>query len=284
MTSSIPYLFLGATAAQSAREHARRLLDGEPEGHVDFRELNPEGESQIGIDGVREVLLWSRYAPVMGSWKVILIGPAEKLSREATSALLKSLEEVPCYLAFVLHAGGPEHLLDTIRSRCIARWSRPAGSLALERGTWEGEERALVEELLDYYGEDVLDQLTYGAGPLELWHKYRAELTESSGADLANEWGQADPLRRRAIVWSAADMVRQAPLEEVLQLAKEVAGKGKGSCRCFLHHLLHYTLAEGTRPCDPRWARKVSLAWGELEANANAQLLMEVVLLWPRRT
>jgi len=228
-------------------------------------------------------LLWSRYAPVLGDWKVIMIGPSEKLSREATSALLKSLEEVPTYLAFVLHAGGPEHLLDTIRSRCIARWSRPAGSPQLDRGTWEGEERLLAEELLDHYGEDELENVLSLPRPLEVWQGHLTELSGSTGAVLSKEWGPADPLRRRAIVWAAADRVYQDSVEEIMQLAKEVAGQGKASCRCFLHHLLHYLRAEETGRWDAAWARKVSLAWGELEANANAQLLMEVVLLWPRR-
>jgi hypothetical protein len=49
----------------------------------------------LGIDEIRNLNLWARYAPVSGKYRVALLGPAERLTPEAANALLKLLEEVP---------------------------------------------------------------------------------------------------------------------------------------------------------------------------------------------
>ncbi len=285
MATSVPQLYLGLSAREGARLRAGQVLGASPAKHVDYRELAPEGESQIGIDEVREALLWSRYGPVRGRRKVILVGPAERLSREATGALLKSLEEAPGYLVFLLHAVGPEHLPDTIRSRCVSCWTLPPWSAELEKARWRGEERELVEELLEHCDEGGPQLLEHKTGPLERWRALRSELAACSAEDLARRWRETadDPLLARAVVWSCAGKLNEAPVEEVLRLAKEVVEGGKYSCRRFLHHLLWYIRRQEAGSRDSSWGKKVSLAWGELQANANAQLLMEVVLLCPRR-
>ncbi len=285
MVTTVPHLFLGSSAREAAWERAGVLLGVSPEGHVDFRELAPTGEAQIGIDAVREVVLWSRYGPIQGERKVILVGPAERLSREAVSALLKSLEETPPYLAFLLYAAGPEHLLDTIRSRCVSSWTAPTWSAQLEQAGRPREERELVEDLLECHGRRASDLLQQEENPLASWRALLSEMEACSAEELASAWQEAvgDPLRARAVVWSAAGMLGQAPLYAVLRLAKEVAAGGKASCQCFLQYLLGYVRRQEESLRDHSWARKVSVAWGELQANANAQLLMEVVLLWPRR-
>ncbi len=288
MVTTVPHLFLGPTAREAATARARELLQASPEAHVDCRELLAEGEAQIGIDEVRQALLWSRYGPVQGSWKVILVGPAERLSREATSALLKSLEEAPPYLAFLLHAGGPEHLPDTIRSRCVARWTPPRWSEKLDQGSLSSmpiEEKELIEELLESPDQPEVDLVGTKPGPHERWQALLSELNAQSVADLATAWTDTagDPLRARAIVWSVADQLVESPVEEVLQLAKAIGSGGKSSCQRFFHHLLYYQRRGAKGALNPSWARKVSLAWGELQANANPQLLLEVVLLWPKR-
>ncbi len=285
MVTTVPHLYLGPSAKEAARQRAQVLLEASLERHVDLRELAPEGEAQIGIDDVREALLWSRYGPAQGRWKVVLVGPAERLSREATSALLKSLEEAPPYLAFLLYAGGPEHLPDTIRSRCVSSWTLPAWSAKLDQSAWGEEERDLVEGLLGLCDERVTDLLVHETSPLARWRAVFSELADCSVEELACGWREAasDPLRARAVVWAAAGKLSASPVEDLLRLAKEVAAGGKASCQCFLYHLLSYIRGQETDSRDPSWARKVSLAWGELQANANAQLLLEVVLLWPRR-
>ncbi|MFO8033880.1 MAG: hypothetical protein R6U88_01795, partial [Candidatus Bipolaricaulota bacterium] len=251
MVTTVPHLYLGSTAQEGAREHARGLLAADPDGHIDFRELAPEAEAQIGIDEVRDALLWSRYGPVQAGRKVVMLGPAERLSREATSALLKSLEEAPYYLAFLLHAGGPEHLPDTIRSRCVARWTLPAWSGKLERAGLRGEERALVEELLDCRADGVAELVEQETRPLDMWRAHYSELAASSTEQLTRQWRQAeaDPLRRRAVVWAVADRLSEAPADEVLQLAKELADGGRTSCRSFLHHLLWYVRRHAGESC-----------------------------------
>lgn len=283
MRSSVPLLFLGDAARASAWERAHKLLGAPPEGHPDLREVAPDGETLIGIDDVRQVLLWTRYAPTQASQKVVVIGPGERLSREATSAMLKSLEEAPNYMAYLLHARGPEHVLDTIRSRCIARWTAPAWVARLDERGLEGDERALLLELLEQEGEHALAVLDDERSPLDQWEEHLAELSSLPFVELADQWsGVADnPLRARAVVWTTARGLIDAALTDIVYLAKLVASEGRASCQRFLHHLLVFLRRTGW--CVPGWASKISLSRGELDGNANAQLLMEVILLWPRR-
>ncbi len=259
------------------------VLEAPPEGHPDLREVAPEGEALIGIDDVRRVLLWTRYAPVKARQKVVVIGPGERLSREGTSVLLKSLEEAPDYMTYLLHARGPEHVLDTIRSRCIARWTAPAWAARLDEHGVDGDDRALVMELLEQEGEGALALLEDERSPLALWETHRAELSALPFAELADRWSGVadDPLRARALVWTIALGLADASITDTLYLAKHVAAGGKASCQRFLHHVLVFLRRTGG--CVPGWASKISLARGELDGNANAQLLMEVMLLWPRR-
>ncbi len=259
------------------------LLEAPPGGHPDLREVAPDGEALIGIDDVRDVLLWTRYAPMQARQKVVVIGPGERLSREATSVLLKSLEEAPNYMAYLLHARGPEHVLDTIRSRCIARWTAPEWVASLDERGVDGDDRALLMELLEQEGERARAVLEDERSPRALWQAYLAELSSLPLVELADRWtGLAEePLRARALVWTAARSLADAPLADVLYLARQVAGDGRASCQRFLHHLLVFLRRTGW--CVPGWASKISLSRGELDGNANAQLLMEVILLWPRR-
>lgn len=90
-------------------------------GHPDFWQISPEGESvqpQIKIDQVRELRRQVGYHPLAGSWRVVLLKPAETLNQEAANALLKTLEEPPAGNLFILTATGDRDLLPTIVSRC----------------------------------------------------------------------------------------------------------------------------------------------------------------------
>ena len=79
--------------------------------------LEIDAASNRGIDQVRELRDMVRYAPVGGRSKVIILDEAHMLTDEASNALLKTLEEPPEKVVFVMATTQPEDLVDTIRSR-----------------------------------------------------------------------------------------------------------------------------------------------------------------------
>jgi DNA polymerase-3 subunit delta' len=91
--------------------------------HPDCVIIQPEdGQKQtpkIKIDQIRAIEHLVIYRPLIGSHKVCLIDDADTMTIEAANALLKTLEDPPDHCLFLLISSRPEHLLPTIRSRCI---------------------------------------------------------------------------------------------------------------------------------------------------------------------
>ena len=65
------------------------------------------------------------YKPGSGRFKVFMIDEAHQLSKDAFNALLKTLEEPPEYLKFILATTDPEKMLPTVLSRCLQFNLRP---------------------------------------------------------------------------------------------------------------------------------------------------------------
>ncbi len=85
--------------------------------HPDVYEL--DAASRTGVDSVREEIINSvNFAPVRGTYKVYIIDEVHMLTTQAFNALLKTLEEPPSHVVFVLCTTDPQKLLDTILSRC----------------------------------------------------------------------------------------------------------------------------------------------------------------------
>ncbi|MEE9233039.1 MAG: DNA polymerase III subunit delta' [Nitrospirales bacterium] len=91
--------------------------------HPDFLIIQPEDpQSQnpkIKIDQIRNIEHLVIYRPLVGSHKICLIDEADSMTQEAANALLKTLEDPPDHCLFLLISSRPEHLLTTIRSRCL---------------------------------------------------------------------------------------------------------------------------------------------------------------------
>jgi DNA polymerase-3 subunit gamma/tau len=76
-----------------------------------------DAASNRGIDQIRELREMVRYAPAGGRYKVVILDEAHALTDEASNALLKTLEEPPDKVIFVMATTEPDNLADTIRSR-----------------------------------------------------------------------------------------------------------------------------------------------------------------------
>ena len=83
--------------------------------NLDVIEL--DAASHRGIDDVRILRDAVKLAPVAAKKKIYIIDEAHMLTTEASNALLKTLEEPPDHVVFILATTNPEKLIDTIRSR-----------------------------------------------------------------------------------------------------------------------------------------------------------------------
>jgi DNA polymerase III subunit gamma/tau len=93
-------------------EACRAITTG---GSLDVLEI--DAASNRGIDQIRELREMVRYAPAANRYKVIILDEAHQLTDEASNALLKTLEEPPDRVVFILATTQPEDLADTIKSR-----------------------------------------------------------------------------------------------------------------------------------------------------------------------
>ncbi len=84
---------------------------------VDFLEV--DAASRTGIDDARELLDNAQYAPAAGRYKVYLVDEVHMLSKPAFNALLKTLEEPPPHVKFLLATTDPQKIPVTVLSRCL---------------------------------------------------------------------------------------------------------------------------------------------------------------------
>ncbi len=90
---------------------------------VDYTEL--DAASNRGVDEVQQLLEQAVYKPVQGRFKVFMIDEVHMLSNTAFNAMLKTLEEPPEYLKFVLATTDPHKVPVTVLSRCLQFNLRP---------------------------------------------------------------------------------------------------------------------------------------------------------------
>jgi DNA polymerase-3 subunit gamma/tau len=90
---------------------------------IDYTEL--DAASNRGIDDVQTLLEQAVYKPVQGRFKVFMVDEVHMLTGPAFNAMLKTLEEPPEYLKFVLATTDPQKVPVTVLSRCLQFNLRP---------------------------------------------------------------------------------------------------------------------------------------------------------------
>ncbi|MEB3259796.1 MAG: DNA polymerase III subunit gamma/tau [Cyanobacteriota bacterium] len=168
-----------------------------------------DAASNTGVDNIRELIERSRFAPVQARWKVYVVDECHMLSTAAFNALLKTLEEPPPQVVFILATTDPQRVLPTILSRCQRFDFRRIPLEALERHlSWiaEREDIAITPEALRLVAqraqgglrdaESLLDQLSLLPPPIEaaaVWELIGA-VPEEELLALAQALAAGDPL------------------------------------------------------------------------------------------
>jgi DNA polymerase-3 subunit gamma/tau len=105
----------GVTASPCGRCGACTEIDAGR--FVDLLELDAASNTQV--DNMRELLENALYAPTSGRYKVYIIDEVHMLSRNAFNAMLKTLEEPPAHVKFILATTDPQKIPVTVLSRCL---------------------------------------------------------------------------------------------------------------------------------------------------------------------
>ena len=219
--------------------------------HVDYVEL--DAASNRGVEEISQLLDQAVYKPVVGRFKVYMIDEVHMLSNHAFNAMLKTLEEPPEYLKFVLATTDPQKLPPTVLSRCLQFNLRPMAPQTVHEHlqqvlAQEGIEaepaalrllaRAAQGSMRD--GLSLTDQaIAYGAGRLEeaavrqmlgsvdRGHAVRSVEAIAAG-DAAALIGAVDALRAlglsaRGLLDEMATMLQQMAVLQVLPEAADEA-------------------------------------------------------------
>ncbi len=211
---------------------------------VDLVELDAASNTQV--DNMRELLETALYMPSSGRFKVYIIDEVHMLSRSAFNAMLKTLEEPPAHVKFILATTDPQKIPVTVLSRCLQFnlkqiprqqiQSRLATILEAEQLSFEAPALSLIARAAQGSLRDslsLLDQaIAHGAGKVEEaatramlgavdhqhLHAILGALAEGDGAAMMNV---ADEMAARSLSFEAA-LIDMGTLLHRLALAQRV--------------------------------------------------------------
>jgi len=166
-------------------------LSEKAQADIDDKKRKPSKE--IRVDAMRDALEFAQRTSGRGRGKVMLVYPAERMNQVTANALLKTLEEPPGDMRFVLATEAAHQLLPTIRSRCQGHTL--AWPAANEAQAWlqeQGVPAAAADGLLRAAGgrpEDAL-RLHQAGLDAQAWARWPKALARGDGAALA-DWSPA---------------------------------------------------------------------------------------------
>jgi DNA polymerase-3 subunit gamma/tau len=262
-----------------------------------------DAASNTGVDNIRELIERSRFAPVQARWKVYVVDECHMLSTAAFNALLKTLEEPPPRVVFVLATTDPQRVLATILSRCQRFDFRRIPLAALEQHlSWiaDQEQIGITPEALHVVAqraqgglrdaESLLDQLSLLPPPVEaeaVWDLLGA-VPEQELLALAAALAAQQPLellescrtlleRGReptAVLQGLAGLLRDLVLAGVAPDRLELSGFSPQ----FRGQLPELAQRIGT-PQLLRWQAQLKGSEQQLRQSINPRLWLEVLLL-----
>ncbi len=185
-----------------------------------------DAASNTGVDNIRELIEKAQFAPVQGRYKVYTIDETHMLSVSAFNAMLKTLEEPPERVVFVLATTDPQRVLPTIISRCQRFYFRriPLAAMVKHlRHIAEGENIAITDEAITLAAqisqgglrdaESLLDQLSLQPGEVRPEHVW----------DLVGSVPERDLLALISAIASDDNLSLLAQCRSIVERGKEPA-------------------------------------------------------------
>ncbi len=169
-------------------------LSERAQAEIDDKKRKPSKE--IRVDAMRDAVEFSQRTSARGRGKAVLVFPAEDMNNVTANALLKTLEEPPGDVKFVLASESAHELLPTIRSRCLGhtmRWPDAATS-----GQWlqsQGVDARLAGQALLATGGRPQDALAFARSGLDpaVWSGFSKAMARGDLA-LVRDWSPAELL------------------------------------------------------------------------------------------
>jgi DNA polymerase-3 subunit gamma/tau len=262
-----------------------------------------DAASNTGVDNIRELIERSRFAPVQARWKVYVVDECHMLSTAAFNALLKTLEEPPPRVVFVLATTDPQRVLATILSRCQRFDFRRIPLQALEQHlSWiaDQEQIGITPEALHVVAqraqgglrdaESLLDQLSLLPAPIEataVWELLGA-VPEQELLALAGALASCDPL---ALLEGCRELLERgrepaAVLQGLVSLLRDLVVAGTAPDRLELTSVspqFRQALPDLARSLGKarllQWQAQLRGSEQQLRHSVNPRLWLEVLLL-----
>jgi len=162
-------------------------LSEKAQAEIDDKKRKPSKE--IRVEAMREAVEFAQRTDARGRGKAVLVFPAERMNTITANALLKTLEEPPGDVRFVLATEASHMLLPTIRSRCLAhtmKWPEPDEAMPWLQA--QGVPDAVAQALLRSAGgrpSDVLRQAESGLSP-DWWAALPKAMLQGDARHLAD--------------------------------------------------------------------------------------------------
>jgi DNA polymerase-3 subunit delta' len=221
-----------------------------------------KASKEIRVDAMRDAVEFSQRTSARGRGKVVLVFPAEQMNAITANALLKTLEEPPGDVKFVLATESAHQLLPTIRSRCLGHtmvW--PEAHAALEWLQQQGLNSSQAPMLLQAAGGRPDDALAMAA----------------SGRDGAS-WAAFPAAMCRGDVGFVKDWTASELIDSLQKLCHDLSARASGAPARFfkvgdlggVHGVPHSALSQ--------WGRALMSAMRTMEHPFNAGLMQEALV------
>ncbi|MDO9195226.1 DNA polymerase III subunit delta' [Rhodoferax sp.] len=233
-------------------------LSEKAQADIDDKKRKPSKE--IRVDAMRDAVEFSQRTSARGRGKAVLVFPAERMNNVTANALLKTLEEPPGDVKFVLASDAAHQLLPTIRSRCLGHtmvWPETDASLAWIEG--QGIPAAQAAVMLRAAGSRPDDALLFS----------------QSGRD-AQAWVRLPKAMARGDVSALKDWTPAQTVDALHKLCHDVLAVKTGATPRFFDAT--DLPAGGSVAALTTWAGALAAATRTVEHPFNAGLMLEALV------
>ena len=197
-----------------------------------------DAASNNSVDNIRELREEVRYPPTDAKYKVYIIDEVHMLSAGAFNALLKTLEEPPHYIIFILATTDPQKIPVTIHSRCQRfdfKRIMAKDMQSVLKGYMEAENISVQDEALQYISElsdgamrDALSILDHCIA-----FYFNEEITLQKVIDIV---GSVD----KSVFFKMTELLNNCNSQEVLSIVEEIIANGRDVSQFVSELILHF--------------------------------------------